>query len=89
MQATRSMQVVSDLTNNCFYRSQVFYSIIDVILGELNHRFDSNVTELLSCVSAFDSREKFNLFDIENLLNWHIFMHQILVKKIKLVCETS
>ena len=50
-----------------FYRTQVFYSIIDVILSELNHRFPTNVTDLLTCASAFDPRDNFEKYDEKKL----------------------
>jgi hypothetical protein len=57
----------TDVTNDHWYRTQVFYSIIDVVLSELNHRFPSNVTQLLSCASAFDPRGYFKLYKVETL----------------------
>jgi hypothetical protein len=57
----------SVVSNDHFYRYQVFYSIIDVILSELNHRFPSIVTDLLNCTTAFDPRGNFLKYDEDKL----------------------
>ncbi|XP_042065386.1 uncharacterized protein LOC121808890 [Salvia splendens] len=54
--------------NLCYYRVEIFCSVIDMQAQELNHRLGEINTDLLSCMACFDPRDSFSAFDLEKLL---------------------
>ena len=72
MNATYRNLIQSRKKNNVtiehHYRVDVFYSVIDRQLVELNSRFNESVTELLRLSVALDPRKSFNIDDICKLV---------------------
>jgi hypothetical protein len=51
-----------------YYRVDIFYTVIDIQLQELNGRFMETTTELLICMSCLDPNIFFSTFNIDKLL---------------------
>ena len=56
------------MTQDHFYRVDIFYVAIDATKSEINHRFNEVSTELLICMSYLDPRNSFSKFDVDKLL---------------------
>ncbi|KAJ0971407.1 hypothetical protein J5N97_019366 [Dioscorea zingiberensis] len=63
----RSRRNAENVTNMHHYRVDLFYSIIDLQLQELNNRFNEVSTELLICVSCLSPMDSFSSFDKKRL----------------------
>ncbi|XP_039120867.1 uncharacterized protein LOC120257479 [Dioscorea cayenensis subsp. rotundata] len=46
-----------------YYRVEVFYSVLDMIMQDMNTRFLESTIELLSCISCLDPKQSFSRFD--------------------------
>ncbi|XP_022880853.1 zinc finger MYM-type protein 1-like [Olea europaea var. sylvestris] len=57
-----------EITNLHHYRVDLFYSIIDLQLQELNDRFSEVNTELLLCVACLCLQDSFSSFDKKSLI---------------------
>ncbi|XP_022861729.1 uncharacterized protein LOC111382089 [Olea europaea var. sylvestris] len=57
-----------EITNLHHYRVDLFYSVIDLQLQELNDRFSDVNTELLLCVACLCPQDSFSSFDKKNLI---------------------
>ena len=57
-----------NVTNLHHFRVEVFLSVIDLQLQELDNRFEEKTKELLICMSCFDPTNHFSSFDIPKLL---------------------
>ncbi|KAJ3698945.1 hypothetical protein LUZ61_002650 [Rhynchospora tenuis] len=64
----RSECAASGMTNGHYYRIDLFNSVIDLILQELNDRFTEINTELLRCMSCLHPRSNFSAFDKVKLI---------------------
>ncbi|XP_078171495.1 uncharacterized protein LOC144565578 [Carex rostrata] len=62
-------------TNLHYYRVNLFNTVIDMQLKELNDRFNETNTQLLICMSCLDPRNSFSAFDIEKLVQLAQFYH--------------
>ena len=58
----------TSLTNEHYYRVDLFYTVIDMQLRELNDRFNETNTELLICMSCLNPNNSFSSFDKNRLL---------------------
>ena len=56
------------IKNHCCYHVDMFLSVIDSQLRELNDRFDEVNTDLLLCMVAFNPVDSFATFDKESLI---------------------
>ncbi|XP_022872298.1 uncharacterized protein LOC111391331 [Olea europaea var. sylvestris] len=57
-----------EITNLHHYRVDLFYSVIDLQLQELNDRFSEVNTELLLCVACLCPQDSFSSFDKKSLI---------------------
>ena len=55
-------------TNLHYYRVELFYTIIDMQLQELNNRFSEANTDLLLCMACLNPSNSFMAFDKEKLI---------------------
>ncbi|XP_074270944.1 uncharacterized protein LOC141594855 [Silene latifolia] len=56
-----------DITNECYYRFNIFYCVIDFQLSELDSRFTENSKEILTLGASFDPRHNFRAFKREDV----------------------
>jgi hypothetical protein len=56
------------IDNEHHYRVDCFFAVIDLLLEELNRRFNEVNSELLCCMSAFSPSDQFRLYDDEKLI---------------------
>ncbi|XP_078172535.1 uncharacterized protein LOC144566387 [Carex rostrata] len=61
-------QCPTNTTNLHYYRVDMFYTVIDVQLRELNDRFTETNIELLICMSCLDPNNTFSSFNKDRLL---------------------
>ncbi|KAK9713942.1 hypothetical protein RND81_06G059800 [Saponaria officinalis] len=64
----KSRRRVSKFTNEHYYRVECFYTIIDMILQEINGRFSELNTDLLLGVAYFNLVDSFSNFDKKRLI---------------------
>ncbi|GAV72462.1 LOW QUALITY PROTEIN: DUF4371 domain-containing protein, partial [Cephalotus follicularis] len=64
----RSRRNVEETTNLHHFRVEVFYSVIDLLIRELNDRFNEVNTELLICMACLDPSNVFSAFDKQKLI---------------------
>jgi hypothetical protein len=57
-----------EITNLHHYRVELFYTVIDMQLQELNNRFNKVNTELLLCVACLNPSDSFCAFDKQKLI---------------------
>ncbi|XP_057468721.1 uncharacterized protein LOC130757922 [Actinidia eriantha] len=57
-----------EVTNLHHYRVELFYTVLDMQLQELNDRFTVTTTELLVCVACLSPMNLFSAFDKEKLI---------------------
>ncbi|XP_062075933.1 uncharacterized protein LOC133780069 [Humulus lupulus] len=69
----RSRRKSHEITNLHFFRVELFYSVIDMQLQELNNRFNEVNTELLVCMSCLSPIDLFYAFDKEKLIRFAEF----------------
>ncbi|KAH6824927.1 hypothetical protein C2S53_017880 [Perilla frutescens var. hirtella] len=55
-------------TNLHYYRVQIFYQVVDLIIQEINNRFPEADTELIRCIACLDPRDSFSRFNIDQLM---------------------
>ena len=67
---SRSRRKVQDITNFHHFRVELFYSIIDIQLQELNDRFDEVNTDLLLCMACLSPNDTFLAFDKNRLIQF-------------------
>ncbi|KAL7200856.1 hypothetical protein ACSBR1_032724 [Camellia fascicularis] len=58
-----------EITNLYHYRVEIFYTVIDMQLQELNNRFTEASTELLLCVACLNPNNSFCAFDKQKLIH--------------------
>ncbi|KAJ1265154.1 hypothetical protein BS78_08G058000 [Paspalum vaginatum] len=56
------------VTNMHFYHVEIFFSAVDAILSEMNHRFGEVSSELLVCMACLNLRNFFSNFDVDKLI---------------------
>ena len=64
----RKRRKAQEITNLHHYRVELFYTILDMQLQELNNRFNKTNTELLLCLSYLSPNESFSAFDKQKLV---------------------
>ena len=57
----------NNITQDHFYRVDIFYAAIDSLISELDHRFNEVSSELLTCFACLDPRDSFSKFDVNKL----------------------
>ena len=57
----------NNITQDHYFRVDIFYAAIDAIATEFDHRFNEVSSELLVCFSCLNPRDSFSKFDVENL----------------------
>ena len=67
---SRSRRKVQDITNLHHFRVELFYSIIDMQLQELNDLFDEVNTDLLLCMTYLNPNDSFLTFDKNRLIQF-------------------
>ncbi|XP_059635467.1 uncharacterized protein LOC132277645 [Cornus florida] len=88
----RHCQQQDNITVEHHYHFDIFNSVIDLQLMELNHRFNNEVVELLTFSSALDPSDSFKSFNMENICNlaekfyhWDFTHQDLKVLKIQLM----
>ncbi|XP_039123304.1 zinc finger MYM-type protein 1-like [Dioscorea cayenensis subsp. rotundata] len=51
-----------------YYRVEIFYSVLDMIMQNMNSHFPESTIELLSCISCLDPKQSFSRFDAVKLV---------------------
>ncbi|XP_074378071.1 uncharacterized protein LOC141719594 [Apium graveolens] len=69
----RSRRGVQEFTNLHHFQNDLFYTIIDDQMGELNSRFNEVNTELLLCMACLDPSDSFSAFDKKKLIRFADF----------------
>ncbi|CAI0434959.1 unnamed protein product [Linum tenue] len=64
----RSRRKAPDITNLHHFQVELFYTVVDMQLQELNNRFDEVNTRLLTCMTCFSPESEFAAFDLEKLM---------------------
>ena len=64
----KELIVESKVTNEHYYRVDVFYTILDMQMQELNCRFPETSTELLLGVACLNPIDSFSNFDKDKIL---------------------
>jgi hypothetical protein len=57
----------NNITQDHFYRVDIFYAAIDSLISELDHRFYEVSSKLLTCFACLDPRDSFSRFDVNKL----------------------
>ncbi|XP_028091966.1 homeobox-leucine zipper protein ATHB-14-like [Camellia sinensis] len=65
----RKMCNVQEITNLHYYRAELFYTVLDMQIQELNARFTESNTELLLCVAFLNPSNSFSGFDRKKLIH--------------------
>jgi hypothetical protein len=58
----------NNITQDHYFRIDIFYAAIDVIITEMDHRFNERSSKLLVCFSCLDPRDSFSKFDVDKLI---------------------
>ncbi|XP_057791861.1 uncharacterized protein LOC131008822 [Salvia miltiorrhiza] len=58
------------ITNDHYYRVEIFTEVVDLIIQEMNNRFSEASTDLLRCMACLDPRDSFSQFDINQLMHF-------------------
>ncbi|XP_059627102.1 uncharacterized protein LOC132269892 [Cornus florida] len=89
---SRHYQQQNNIIVEHHYHFDIFNSIIDLQLMELDHRFNNEVVELLTLDSALDPSDSFKSFNVENIYNlaekfyhWDFTHQDLKVLKIQLM----
>ena len=64
----RSRRRNQELTNLCHFQAELFYTIIDWQLQELNSRFSEANSELLLCMGCLNPSDSFSAFNKEKFI---------------------
>jgi hypothetical protein len=73
----QSLLKKKSITIKHHYRVDIFTSIIDQQLQELNNRFSEQATELLMLSTTFDYKNIYKLFNVEDISRLvHKFYHE-------------
>ncbi|XP_077251769.1 uncharacterized protein LOC143890993 [Tasmannia lanceolata] len=64
----RSRRKAPQVTNLHHYRVDLYYSVIDMQLQELNNRFNETNTKLLLCIACLNLTNSFAAFDKQKLI---------------------
>ncbi|KAI0526986.1 hypothetical protein KFK09_002582 [Dendrobium nobile] len=59
---------LQEMTNLHHYRVEIFYTVLDMQLQELNNRFTEANTQLLLCIACLNPSNSFNAFNKEKLI---------------------
>ncbi|XP_057461111.1 uncharacterized protein LOC130751528 [Actinidia eriantha] len=66
--ASRKKRGGREVTNLHHYRAELFYTVLDMQLQELNDRFTVTTTELLVCMACLSPANSFSAFDKQKLI---------------------
>ncbi|XP_059635738.1 uncharacterized protein LOC132277914 [Cornus florida] len=66
----RRRRKMEEMTNLRYYRVELFYSVIDMQLQELNSRFSEASSELLLCMSCLCPDDSFLTFDKQKIIRF-------------------
>ncbi|XP_042003740.1 uncharacterized protein LOC121752705 [Salvia splendens] len=69
----RSKRFVQDVSYLHHFRVDVFIKVIDLLLQELDNRFDEVNMELIRCMACFNPNDNFSSFDKEKVLKLATF----------------
>uniref|UniRef100_A0A5B7B014 Putative zinc finger MYM-type protein 1-like n=1 Tax=Davidia involucrata TaxID=16924 RepID=A0A5B7B014_DAVIN len=69
----RSRHKAPQITNLHHYRVELFYTVVDMQLQELNNRFNEVNTELLICVACLNPSDSFSAFNKQRLVRFAQF----------------
>ncbi|XP_057786232.1 uncharacterized protein LOC131003703 [Salvia miltiorrhiza] len=58
------------ITNDHYYRVEIFTEVVDLIIQEMNNRFSEASTDLLRCMACLDPINFFSQFDINQLMHF-------------------
>ncbi|GMP54230.1 hypothetical protein CsSME_00019458 [Camellia sinensis var. sinensis] len=58
-----------EITNLHYYRAELFYTVLDMQIQELNAHFTESNTELLLCVACLNPSNSFSSFDRKKLIH--------------------
>jgi hypothetical protein len=64
----RSWRKAQSMKNSQYYRVELYYTIIDIQLKELNSRFNKANSELLLCVACLSPNDLVAAFNKDNIL---------------------
>ncbi|KAI0516329.1 hypothetical protein KFK09_009001 [Dendrobium nobile] len=64
----RPRRRAQDMTNLYHFRVEIFYTVLDMQLQELNNRFTEVNTELLLCMTCLNPNNKFHAFNKDKLI---------------------
>ncbi|XP_028117728.1 zinc finger MYM-type protein 1-like [Camellia sinensis] len=65
----RKRRNAQEITNLHYYRAELFYTILDMQIPELNARFTESNTELLLCVACLNPSNSFSSFDRKKIIH--------------------
>jgi hypothetical protein len=58
----------NNITQDHYFRIDIFYAAIDAIITELDHLFNQRSSELLVCFYCLNPRDSFSKFDVDKLI---------------------
>ncbi|XP_042387815.1 zinc finger MYM-type protein 1-like [Zingiber officinale] len=56
------------ITNLHYYRMEIFYQVVDLVIQDMNTRFSEVSTELLRCIACLHPRNSFSEFNVQKLV---------------------
>ncbi|GMP69440.1 hypothetical protein CsSME_00028703 [Camellia sinensis var. sinensis] len=65
----RKMRNAQEITSLHYYRAELFYTVLDMQIQELNARFTESNTNLLLCVACLNPSNSFSSFDMKKLIH--------------------
>jgi len=68
MHRPRSQRKAKSMKNSQHYRAELYYTVIDMQLQELNSRFNEGDSKLLLCVACLSPDDLFAVFNKHNIL---------------------
>ncbi|KAH6762712.1 hypothetical protein C2S52_020145 [Perilla frutescens var. hirtella] len=57
------------ITKLHYYRIEIFYQVVDLIIQEINNHFTEANTELLHCIACLDPRDSYSRFNVDQLMH--------------------
>ena len=65
----RKRRNAQEISNLHHYRAELFYTVLDMQIQELNARFTESNTNLLLCVACLNPSNSFSSFDKKKLIH--------------------
>ena len=72
----RSRRRAQEVTNSHHYQVELFYTVKEMQLQELNNRFNEVSTDLLLCVACLNPSSSFVSFDLARLIQFAKFYYK-------------